>query len=281
MRSSLAGTVSVFALATLCLAMSAAGAEEGTANGKLTVAGKTTLLSHAYARAQKGFFDKSKEDIRVILSDVAIPDEALADEFALQKMAADGKLHAIEVVLGQDKQAVSGGLLHEAFDKTQGYVSVSGMHDFEAKTFDAKNVEGTLSMKKPDSFMNKQFEYSATFRAPVWHRPPPTATGAAAAATAPGKAVLAFLKAARSGNKAALKTLMTAEAGKALDGPRSDDMVTMLKTMAPNPATAQIDEVDIAGNTAKVSVVEKSKDGSATSNFTMVLENGQWKVGGM
>jgi hypothetical protein len=283
MRSTLARTVLLFAGASLSFATLAAtaGAQEGTASGTLTVAGKTTPLTHVYARAQKGFFDATKEDILVILSDVAIPEDALSDEFARHKMAADGTLHGVEVVLAPDKQAVSGGLLHEAFAETQGYVSVAGMHEFQAKTFDGKVVEGTLSTSKPNTFMNKTFEYTATFRAPVWHRPPPTATGAAAAQTAPGKAVLAFLKVARSGDKAAIKNLMSGEAGKELDGPNSKELIEMLKMMTPNPATAQIDTVDIKGNAAQVTVVEKSKDGSVTSNFTLVLEGGQWKIKGM
>jgi hypothetical protein len=273
-------TVSILAPVFLTCAATAGG-QEGTASGKLTVAGATTPLRYAYARAEKGFFDEKKEDIRVILSDVPIPLAALSDEFARHQLAAQGKLHAVEVVLDSQKQAISGGLLHEAFREMQGFVSITGMHTFEAKTFDGKMVEGKLSTEKPGKFQEISFEYAAEFRAPVWHRPPPTASGAAAAQTAPGKAVLAFLKAARSGDVAAIKKLMTAEAARELDGPRSKEMVEFLKTATPNPATAQIDSVDITGDTAEVIVVEKSKDGSQTSTMKLALEGGEWKVGGI
>ncbi len=156
------------ALVIAMVAISAAGNPgEGTAKGKLKVDGKTTPLKYAYARLQTGFFDPKKDDTRVILSDVAIPEEALKDDFARHKMAAEGKLHGVEVVLNSEGQPVSGGLLHEAFKNAQGYVSVSGMHKFKAKKFDRKVVEGTLLTPKPDEFMNKTFEYSAEFRTTV------------------------------------------------------------------------------------------------------------------
>jgi hypothetical protein len=281
MRGKFTGTCSLVLAAAFFFfaAVAAPAADEGTASGTLTIAGKTTSLLHAYARTQKGFFDKTKEDILIILSDVAIPEEALADQFLRHKMAAEGQLHGVEVVLDSEKQAVSGGLLHKAFAETQGYVSVSGMHQFQAKTFDAKMIEGKLSTRKPDEFMNKTFEYAATFSAPVWRRPPPTATGPAAAQTAPGKAALAFLKAAWSGDKSAIKKLLTVDAGKELDGPRGKEMLEMLKAITPNPDTAQIDTVDIKGNSAEVTFVEISKDSTVTSHFSLSLEDGQWKFG--
>jgi hypothetical protein len=277
--------VGILSLAIATVLLSAVGValgdEAGTASGKLTVDGQTTPLTYAYARAGKSFFDPGKEDILIILSDVPIPEAALSDVFARHAMAVEGKLHAVEVSLNSEKQAVSGGLLHEAFSQTQGFVSVTGMHKFEAKTFDGKLVEGKLSMDKPDEFMKKTFQYSATFRAPVWHRPPPTASGAAAAQTAPGKAAIVFLKAAKAGKPADLKKILSAELSKQLDGPEGKNMLEGLKAMTPDPAIAQIESVDIQGNTAEVTVVEKSKDGSATSTIKLALEGGQWRVTGM
>jgi hypothetical protein len=258
----------------------AAPTGDGTASGSMTVAGKTTPLKYAYARAQKGFFDKTKEDVRVILSDVPIPEEALKDEFARHHLAEAGKLHAVEVVLDADRQPIGGGLLHEAWMKTGGYVSVSGMHVFTPKTFDGKVAEGTLATRKPDEFMNKTFEYKASFSVSVWRKPAPTASGAAAASSAPGKAAIAFMKAARSSDKAALKKSMNAEAGKQLDGPNGKEMLEMLKMMTPDPAPAKIESVDMKGGMAEVTVVEGGKDGNVTSTLHFVLDGGQWKVAG-
>ena len=272
--------VAVLGLAVLAVSVSAS-AESGIARGKLTVSGKTTPLAYAYARSQKGFFDKTKEDILVILSDVPIPEEALADEFARHKMAEAGKLHAVEVTLNSEKQPVSGGLLHEAFSKTGGYVSVAGMHEFKATAFDGKRVAGTLGMEKPNEFMGNTFEYSATFDAPVWRRPPPTATGAAAVQSAPGKAALAFLNAAKTGKAAELKKTLSAELARQLDGPDGKQMLEALKGMTPDPKTGEMESVDVHGDVAEVTIVEKSKDGSVTSTIKLALEQGVWKVTGM
>jgi hypothetical protein len=259
---------------------SAALAADGSAAGSLTVAGKTTPLKYAYARAAKGFFDKTKEDVLVILTDVPLSEEALQDEFARHHLAAEGKLHGVEVVLDAGKQAIGGGLLHEAWKETGGYVSATGMHVFTPKAFDGKVVEGMLATSKRSEFMKVSFEYKAAFSAAVWRKPPPTASGAAAAASPQGKATSAFLKAARSGDKAAIRKTLTAEAAKGLDGPQAKEMLEFLKMTAPDPATARIESVDVKGNAAVVEVVEGSKEGSVTSTFRLALEGGQWRVSG-
>jgi hypothetical protein len=257
----------------------AAGSLEGTASGSLTIAGKTTPLTYAYARAEKGFFDPSKEDIRVILTDVPLSDEELADESARSRLAEAGKLHSVEVVINAEKQPIAGVLRHAAFSRTQGFVSVSGMHKFEPKTFDGRFVEGRLSTETLSEFMNVTFAYAATLRAAVWRRPPPTASGGTARKTEPARAVLAFFQAARAGHRAAVRKLLTAAASKALDGPRGKEMFEFVKSTSPDPATAEIESVDINDNAAVVTVVEKSKDGSSTSRWNLVLEGGRWKVG--
>src|ERR1700687_5281783 len=79
-----------------------AAAAEGKAEGKLTVAGKSTDVKYAYASAGPGFFDKTKEDVTVILSDVPLDAKALEDQFERMTMADAGKLHAFEITIGAD-----------------------------------------------------------------------------------------------------------------------------------------------------------------------------------
>lgn len=50
-----------------------AAAGSGTARGSLTVGKDRVALTHAFARAVEGFFDKKKDDVAVVLSDVALP----------------------------------------------------------------------------------------------------------------------------------------------------------------------------------------------------------------
>jgi len=155
----LRGTL-VLALLGLCLALPALSQSAGKADGSYTVGDKTTNLTYAYAMAKKGFFDETKEDVTVILSDVALSPSALADQFERMHMAADGKLHALELTVNSEKQVTSGTLLHEAFAKYQGSVSVAGMHQFDAKTFDGKTIAGKrrsleLSLARIEDLLSK------------------------------------------------------------------------------------------------------------------------------
>src|SRR4029077_21144374 len=59
--------------------------------GALVLDGVQIPLRHAYASPQPGFFDKSREDIRVLLSDVPLPDAARSDVFALMKLGRQGE----------------------------------------------------------------------------------------------------------------------------------------------------------------------------------------------
>lgn len=244
--------------ALLLLFAAAALADDGTASGKLTVNGKTTPLTHAYALARTN-------TTMLILSDAVVPDETLWDDFPGLKPALAGKLHAVEVELNADSSVKAAGIAHEAF-KDLGYHGTS--HPLLKLTkFDANAIEGSIS---GDGF-------SATFRAPLLHRPAPTASGAAGADTAPGKAVLAFLKVVGSGDKAAIRKLLSADYGKPLDGPNAKVILENWKANHPDPAKMTFTSVHITGNAAEV----KMHEGDGTeATFNLVLEGGVWKIDG-
>jgi hypothetical protein len=260
-------------------AAAGSGPEDGTAKGQLAVGGRTTPLAHAYARAQRDLFDKTKENVLVVLSDVPLPPEEFLEQFPGLRTAAKGKAHIVTAELNGDKSVGSGSILHEAFASTDAFCG-SGTHVFQAKTFDGKAVEGKLGTQTPGEFQSKAFEYNATFRALIWRRPPPAATGAAAAQSAPGRAVLAFVKAVASGNKAAVKKLMTpdAEAAKALDGPDAMDVLQMLRSRNPKPAIAKVENVWILGNAAEVTISGKAEDEAASHTLIVALAGNEWRV---
>jgi len=105
-------------------------------------------------------------------------------------------------------------------------------------------------------------------------------SGIAAARSAPGKAAVVFMRAARTGEKSVLRVSMTREAGGQLDGPYGKDILEMLRMVTPDPSWAQIESVDLNGSTAEVTVVELSADATMTSTLHLVLEHGHWKVSG-
>lgn len=161
-RSALAAVAASALLAAL-----PAAAGEGKAEGTLTVGKTPVKLAFAYAQATAGFFDKKKDDVVVILSDVALSGAALTDPFERRKMEKEGKLRCVEAILNSEKQAINVTVR----DKQFGGPPVSGGSTddvFEAKTFDGKTAAGRLYRKKPGaSFDDVPYTFDVTFSAPI------------------------------------------------------------------------------------------------------------------
>jgi hypothetical protein len=148
------------------LAAPAAGAADGKAEGTITVNGKETKLAHAYARAVKGFFDRTKEDVEVILSDVPLEGKALEDPFERIHMADAGKLHAFEITFGADGAPISTSFRDAGFRKA----SPSGLSSadvFTKKVFDGKTIEGRYRSAKEKEFFGDTYSFDVSFRADV------------------------------------------------------------------------------------------------------------------
>ncbi len=143
-------------------------AADGTATGTLTVDGKATKLAYAYAVAEPDPFDKTKEAVRITLSDVPLTPAALGDRFALQTMTKANKLHAVVAVVQQTK-AIATVVLYDAAFKWDS-VSVAGTNNkLDAQVFDKTMAGGKLYTAKPDTFGPKDvtYEFSVTFSAPI------------------------------------------------------------------------------------------------------------------
>ena len=140
----------------------------GTASGQFTVNDQTAKLAYAYAVGRREF-PGDPEKLFLVLSDAPIPEEVLLAGFGMQSLAGEGKVHAVEVEIGSNREPKGGQLYHDAFAKGGGgaSLSVSGMHHFLAETVDANTVAGKLLMKEGDDFMGTEYYYAATFRAPV------------------------------------------------------------------------------------------------------------------
>lgn len=138
----------------------------GKAEGTLTVNGKTTKVSYAYARAVKGFFDETKEDIEIVLSDVPLDAKALKDLFARMKMAEAGKLHAFEITLNAEGTPISTSWRHNGF-KGPVPSGLSSEDVFTKQTFDGKTVEGRYKSAKEKEFFGNAYTFDVAFRADI------------------------------------------------------------------------------------------------------------------
>ena len=145
-----------------------APAAEGTTSGTFTVKGKATKIAYAYAFSIPNPMDKTKQAIRVVLSDVAIEPKVLADPspFGIGDLARAGKLHAIEALISVPDKAVLATQMHDANFKMTASVAGSNIQ-LDVKLLDKTVIAGKLYTVKPDDFNGVPFEYSITFSAPI------------------------------------------------------------------------------------------------------------------
>ena len=271
-------TLALFAAAGL-LKAPAARAADGKAEGTITVNGKTTKLTHAYARAVPGFFDKTKEDVEVILSDVALEGKALTDQFERIHMADAGTLHAFEITFGADGVPTSTAFRDNGFKKA----SPSGLSTadvFTKKVFDGKTIEGGYKSAKPHEFFGDTYSFDVSFRADVVHAPkavPPTAAETAAAQKSPAtKVYVEYLNAVQKEDLAALKKVFTKEQAKHLDEPDAKKMVGMVRMMS--ATNIKVLKVAEKGDAADLTVTGTQDGNVAHGVVHMVKEGGAWKV---
>jgi len=256
-----------------------AAAAEGKAEGKLTVAGKSTDVTYAYASARPGFFDKTKEDVTVIVSDVPLDAKALEDEFERIHMADAGKLHAFEITFDADAKPISTSFRHDGFKQA----SPSGLSSedvFEKKTFDGKTVEGRYKSAKPHEFFGTTYSFDVSFKADIARKAkpvPPTVAETAAAQKSPqAKVYTDFLKAVQKEDLGAMRKLMTVEQAQHLDRPDAKKMVGLVKIMSPKDI--QILKIVETGDTAELTVSGRQDGKTVVGIVHMVKESGAWKV---
>lgn len=245
--------------------------------GTLTLDGVPVALTHVYASAGPGFFDKKTEDVRVLLSDVALSDEARADVFTLTKLARDGQARIVEVVIDADGSPIAGALFAKNFD---GMVSATGMHKFTRERLERRLIAGRLSVDDPHTFMGVTYQYDARFTAPI-PRPPTAEELAATLASPPARAASAHVAAIRRGQLAAFLATLTASAAEDYRGP---DALAKLKQLGVDmpPDSRVVGLVPQTDGSVLASVEGHRADDGMVIGYTLKMVqdgSGAWKVG--
>jgi hypothetical protein len=266
-------------LALLCVLLSppvGAAGREGTVAGTLTLNGVPVAIAHVYATAEPGFFDPTKEDVHVLLSDAALSDEERADVFALQALAREGRLRAVEVVIDADGAPIAGSLFAKEFE---GMVSATGMHRFTRERLDRTGIAGRLAVEEPHAFMGVTFQYEARFTAPI-PRPPTPEERAAQLRSPAAQAAAAYVAAIHTRGLATFIATLSAEAatdyrgpdGAAKLGALADDMPDDARVVSLVPQTDGSVLASVEGH--------RAADGMVIAyTLRMVEEGGAWKVG--
>lgn len=260
-----------------CAAIVAAqpASPQSTVSGTFTVNGKTVQLKYVYALIKPDEFHEEKDALYVVLSDAPIEESKLRGMMGLIDPARAGTLHAIEVKFDDEAQPTDGQLYNNNF-KDAANVSVSGMHKFVPRHFEAgKLIAGKLYVEPQSSFGDEdKWVYSATFSAPIMPKP---VEKLAALDSPPALAVNAFLRAVASKNKEAIKKTIMPNMAADLDGPQGAQMIEFLSLTL--DAKLKITKVVMHGDDrAEVTLQATQKGSSEKTIMPTVKLNGEWRV---
>jgi hypothetical protein len=126
----------------------------------------TIKLAYARAQATRDPFDKTKGEIRVVLSDLPISDATMTQANGVAILVQTGKLQAIEFFLSADGKPAWGTMLYKKLSISLNEQSFK----FERKTLNDKVVAGKISMDARNIVSGKpKYGCAATFSAPVLH----------------------------------------------------------------------------------------------------------------
>ena len=140
----------------------------GQVQGELVINGVSSQLKYAYAYTEPGFFDKSKMDTVVILSNIALDDEAVNDWGRRADLEETRKLHCVELTINADGKVISRRLRHSAFKASPSGVSSDEV--FEPQATGKGVIAGKAYTTKEDDFFGVTYQYRASFLAQI--RPP-------------------------------------------------------------------------------------------------------------
>ena len=260
-------------LAVVLLTVQAAG-REGAAAGTFTLNGTTVTLTHAYASAQPGFFDKRTEDVRVLLSDVPLDDATRADVFAIRDLARAGRAHVIEVLIDATGSPIGGTFFSKEFD---GMVSAAGMHVFTRERLERTAIAGRLSASPPQAFMGVTYAYDVRFSAPIPRAPTP-AELAASLASPPAIAAGRYVAAVRRGALAPFLATMTTAAAAGYRNADGQDRLAELS--ADMPADSRVVGLEPQTDGSVLAHIEGHAGGIVIGyTVKMVRDGAVWKVG--
>ena len=141
----------------LSLGIVSQNADASNAKGQLTVAGDKVQLQHAYAKAEPGFFDETKEDIVVIVTNIPLSNKAVEDRWERSDLVRKGTLKYVEITINYKQQPISVGVKHLGFKASPS--GASSNYILEVETLDEKNVEGRMYCKTEQKFFDTAYTF--------------------------------------------------------------------------------------------------------------------------
>jgi hypothetical protein len=251
-------------LALLILAGPSRAADPGKVTGSFSLDGKAYTPRYVYAVPRPSLFDKSKEDVIVLVSVDPIDDMALTDTLG-------GHVYPrLSFAIAPNKEIHSVGV----FD---GRVSASGVaRHLELKTLDGQKVAGRIFTDGKVSHLSTKVQFDITFAAPYFRAPAavPSADAdrAAAGASPQAKTYDAYLRAVKAGSLPDLLRVIPARSAADWTGPDAKDTWTSRTSGAPEKVTYL--RVRESGDVAYLEYDSEK----VTGTVKMIREKGSWKL---
>lgn len=239
---------------------------QNTVKGSITVNGKKTEFSHAYAFMRlAGVKDMVKTTL--ILTDKPLPAAAVTDSMERSTARKLGDVKMLVVGFNDEKDIVSFSPDVDALSGSR----ISSAHKATLDTFSDQALKGRLYTASEQQIRNAPGTYSFDVQFNVAMTTPraPDATGKKAWDTPQGKVLADYLRAARASDKAALKRLILPEYVKELEGPKAAEGMKFLKMMSPDPKTAEFQSLIVEGNVAKIKIVVREKGMTETTGYEL------------
>jgi hypothetical protein len=262
------------ALTALAMATPIAHAQASAA-GSIVVNGKKTELTHAYAFTRPaGVKDMVKTTL--ILADKPLPDAAVTDTF--ERLAAQRRdgIKMMVVRFNDEKDIVGFSTEVDALTGDR----ISSAHKVAFDTFSDQTIKGRLftTGEQQNRMAPGTYGFDVQFNVAMTAPPVPHATGKKAWDTPQGKTLAEYLRAARAGDKAAIKRVVIAEVRAELDGAKGASTMKFLQADSADPKTADFDSLTINGNVAKAKITVRRKSLTETTGYELRKVGDVWLV---
>ncbi|HKE27949.1 MAG TPA: hypothetical protein VKB88_36590 [Bryobacteraceae bacterium] len=281
---------------TLLAVVAAAQGSSDTVTGTLEIAKERFALKHVFAVMEDDpFSNGEKENLVVLLSDVAVPDELrkASNDWRLwvSEKAEAGTIHGLILIINPETKVWDSG----SVVTKRGFMfyteSVSGdqprnLH-FETAGAIGDRVAGKVSMKEPMHGMSDEdgpWRIDAQLASAVVRRPPITAvlTGAEAQTSAQYKAIMAFLEACKKKDVDAIRAAADPKTRDSMmqmfSGPQKEDALDSFSQMAADALTYKLTKITVRGDSAAVELKDPKPDSGSSQTLRVVLAGGEWKM---
>lgn len=257
----------------------AVGAEAGIASGRVIANGKPHPMNNAYAVMAKDSSDDAKPYIKLLISEVPLAEDEVRNNTKLMRRYFDKNFTYLEFRITPGN--TSSNFVLWSQDLEMNFSGSNSPSLFKPIKVTDSRIEGTVEMAEATMFKSKaafSVKVAADIMKPAAAAPAPTAAETAAAvASEPGKAYLAYVQALRVGNKAALQKLLVAEMASKMSMPEAASQLKLIQAMMPQQIEVK-KLVESRPGEVRLLVAGQEQSRVRKGEARMVKEAGMWKV---